>query len=195
MLDRDNYFEESRNFCYPVWLWVGIFFFPFIVSKRTLEVKMIDFTGYIWEISFHSRKFTRGINFIKINLAGRGNGYCEYQFWDISSIRGWGKSFWEMLECFIYERVKGESMSKRSTDATVPQYDLYYWQSVSSNRNLWKYVVFFPLGTLLPLPLLNQHQWKTFLRAKPLISRSINSLWRNDNPFFLHFYSSREKFW
>lgn len=112
MLDRDNYFEESRNFCYPVWFWVGIFFFPFIVSKRTLEVKMIDFAGYIWEISFHSRKFTRGINFIKINLAGRGNGYCEYQFWDISSIpRGWGKSFWEMLECFIYERVKGESMS------------------------------------------------------------------------------------
>lgn len=111
MLDRDNYFEESRNFCYPVWLWIGIFFFPFIVSKRTLEVKMIDFAGYIWEISFHSRKFTRGINFIKINLAGRGNGYREYQFWDISSIRGWGKSFWEMLECFIYERVKGESMS------------------------------------------------------------------------------------
>lgn len=29
MLDRDNYFEESRNFCHPVRLWVGTFFFSF----------------------------------------------------------------------------------------------------------------------------------------------------------------------
>lgn len=37
---------------------------------------------------------------------------------------------------FMNASKESRCRKKRSTDATVPQYDLYYWQSVLSNRNL-----------------------------------------------------------
>lgn len=145
-----NYFEESRNyiircnFCYPL-----SFFFFFIVWKRG-KIKMIDFAGYIWKISFYLRKLTTWINFIKINLVERERGGREtntnFQIFppDRRKIRKYDdpgsevSSFGKVLGAnvlFMNASKEGRCRKER----TQPQCNLYYWKTVLSNRNLWKY--------------------------------------------------------
>lgn len=134
------------------------FLFFFIVWKRG-KIKMIDFAGYIWKISFYLRKLTTWINFIKINLVERERGgkripIFKY-FLDRRKIRKYDdpgsevSSFGKALGAnvlFMNASKEGRCRKER----TQPQCNLYYWKTVLSNRNLWKYCRVFLWTSTLP---------------------------------------------